>query len=81
MSVMLRASLPLFPCHLQLYHTSPRSLLTRDPQWLKHPEPSSWISVIEHAHDQWFAGAVTNMYGEKWTGPPLMPYNYWPEFV
>ncbi|TID20684.1 hypothetical protein E2P81_ATG05313 [Venturia nashicola] len=50
-------------------------------QWMKHPEPSSWMSVIEHAHDGFFAGERTNMYGERWTGPPLMPYNYWPEFV
>ncbi|KAF2742769.1 hypothetical protein M011DRAFT_529620 [Sporormia fimetaria CBS 119925] len=50
-------------------------------QWLKHPEPSSWISVLEHAHDDFFAGTRTNVYGEKWTGPSLMPYNYWPEFV
>ncbi|KAF2192989.1 hypothetical protein K469DRAFT_551599 [Zopfia rhizophila CBS 207.26] len=50
-------------------------------QWLKHPEPSSWISVLEHAHDGFFAGTRTNVYGEKWTGPNLMPYNYWPEFV
>ncbi|KAF2275390.1 uncharacterized protein EI97DRAFT_73568 [Westerdykella ornata] len=50
-------------------------------QWLKHPEPSSWISVLEHAHDGFFAGTRTNPYGEKWTGPNLMPYNYWPEFV
>jgi hypothetical protein len=50
-------------------------------QWLKHPEPSSWLSVLEHAHDGFFAGTRTNVYGEKWTGPNLMPYNYWPEFV
>ncbi|KAH7397280.1 hypothetical protein BKA66DRAFT_566401 [Pyrenochaeta sp. MPI-SDFR-AT-0127] len=50
-------------------------------QWLKHPEPSSWISVLEHAHDGFFAGERTNPYGEKWTGPSLMPYNHWPEFV
>lgn len=50
-------------------------------QWLKHPEPSSWISVLEHAHDGFFAGTRSNVYGEYWTGPPLMPYNYWPEFV
>lgn len=50
-------------------------------QWLKHPEPSSWISVLEHAHDGFFARNRTNVYGEKWTGPNLMPYNYWPEFV
>lgn len=50
-------------------------------QWLKHPEPSSWISVLEHAHDGFFARTRTNVYGEKWTGPNIMPYNYWPEFV
>ncbi|KAF2269629.1 hypothetical protein CC78DRAFT_236421 [Lojkania enalia] len=50
-------------------------------QWLKHPEPSSWISVLEHAHDGFFTRERTNPYGEKWTGPNLMPYNYWPEFV
>ncbi|KAF1976898.1 hypothetical protein BU23DRAFT_14772 [Bimuria novae-zelandiae CBS 107.79] len=50
-------------------------------QWLKHPEPSSWLSVLEHSHDGFFAGERTNPYGEKWTGPSLMPYNYWPEFV
>jgi len=50
-------------------------------QWLKHPEPSSWLSVLEHAHDGFFAGSRTNVYGEKWTGLNLMPYNYWPEFV
>ncbi|CAO2647682.1 Nn.00g086040.m01.CDS01 [Neocucurbitaria sp. VM-36] len=50
-------------------------------QWLKHPEPSSWLSVLEHAQDGFFAGKRTNPYGENWTGPSLMPYNYWPEFV
>ncbi|KAF2421134.1 hypothetical protein EJ08DRAFT_520763 [Tothia fuscella] len=50
-------------------------------QWMKHPEPSSWMSVIEHAHDGFFAGKRMNMYGEGWKGPSLMPYNYWPEFV
>jgi hypothetical protein len=50
-------------------------------QWMKHPEPSSWISVLEHAHDGFIAGKRTNPYGEKWTGPSLMPYNYWPEYV
>lgn len=50
-------------------------------QWLKHPEPSSWISVLEHAHDGFFAGTRSNPYGEYWTGLPIMPYNYWPEFV
>ncbi|KAK7534728.1 uncharacterized protein J3D65DRAFT_421420 [Phyllosticta citribraziliensis] len=50
-------------------------------QWLKHPEPSSWINVIEVAHDAFFAGTRTNPYGETWDGPDLMPYNFWPEFV
>lgn len=50
-------------------------------QWLKHPEPSSWISVLEHAQDGFFAGTRSNPYGEKWAGPSIMPYNYWPEFV
>jgi hypothetical protein len=50
-------------------------------QWLKHPEPSSWMSVIEHAHNAWFEGKRVNMYGERWEGPNVMPYNYWPEFV
>lgn len=50
-------------------------------QWMKHPEPSSWLSVVEHAHDGFFAGQRTNMYGEYWTGPQLMPYNFWPEYV
>ncbi|EKG11445.1 hypothetical protein MPH_11460 [Macrophomina phaseolina MS6] len=50
-------------------------------QWLKHPEPSSWINVMEIAHDAFFAGTRPNPYGETWGGPDLMPYNYWPEFV
>ncbi|KAJ9640416.1 hypothetical protein H2199_005955 [Coniosporium tulheliwenetii] len=50
-------------------------------QWLKHPEPSSWINVLEQAHDGFLAGRRTNAYGEKWEGPPVAPYNYWPEFV
>jgi hypothetical protein len=48
---------------------------------MKHPEPSSWMSIIEHAHDGFFAGQRQNMYGERWNGPSLMPYNFWPEFV
>jgi len=50
-------------------------------QWLKHPEPSSWLSILENAQDAFFAGKRTNPYGEKWAGPAVMPYNYWPEFV
>ena len=55
--------------------------LTLVPQWLKHPEPSSWLSVLEHAQDGYFAGSRMNPYGEKWTGPELAPYNHWPELV
>ncbi|KAF1911976.1 hypothetical protein BDU57DRAFT_459943 [Ampelomyces quisqualis] len=47
----------------------------------QHPEPSSWISVLEHAQDGFFAGSRVNVYGENWTGPALMPYNHWPELV
>ncbi|KAF1981548.1 hypothetical protein K402DRAFT_342246 [Aulographum hederae CBS 113979] len=50
-------------------------------QWSKHPEPSSWMNVLEVAHNGFFAGERTNPYGEMWEGPSLMPYNYWPEFV
>ncbi|KAK0647292.1 hypothetical protein DIS24_g7867 [Lasiodiplodia hormozganensis] len=50
-------------------------------QWLKHPEPSSWINIMEIAHDGFFAGMRQNPYGESWNGPDLMPYNYWPEYV
>jgi len=50
-------------------------------QWSKHPEPSSWMSVLERAQDGFFAGERTNMYGEIWNGPGLVGYNYWPEFV
>lgn len=50
-------------------------------QWLKHPEPSSWISVLEHAQDGYFARSRVNPYGESWTGPDLAPYNHWPELV
>ena len=50
-------------------------------QWLKRPEPSSWLDVIQSAHDGFFAGARTNVYGEKWSGPSLLPYNKWSEIV
>jgi hypothetical protein len=50
-------------------------------QWLKHPEPSSWLHVLQQAHDGFFAETRENPYGEKWTGPRLAPYNYWPEYV
>jgi hypothetical protein len=46
-----------------------------------HPEPSSWLAVVERAHDDFFAGRRTNAYGEVWAGPEVMPYYLWPEFV
>jgi len=45
-------------------------------QWSKHPEPSSWINVIQRAQDGFFSGSRTNPYGEKWTGPDLPPYEF-----
>ncbi|KAF2224533.1 hypothetical protein BDZ85DRAFT_281116 [Elsinoe ampelina] len=50
-------------------------------QWLKHPEPSSWLAVMQAAHDGFFRGERVNPYGEKWTGPELQGYNYWVENV
>ncbi|KAF1809805.1 hypothetical protein P152DRAFT_150263 [Eremomyces bilateralis CBS 781.70] len=50
-------------------------------QWMKHPEPSSWISILQDAHNDFFDGSRTNSYGEKWTGPTLLPYYLWPEFA
>ncbi|PNS21912.1 hypothetical protein CAC42_510 [Sphaceloma murrayae] len=50
-------------------------------QWLKHPEPSSWLSVIQSAHDGFFRGERTNPYGEKWTGVEVAGYNYYMENV
>ncbi|PQE30393.1 snoRNA binding protein [Rutstroemia sp. NJR-2017a WRK4] len=45
-------------------------------QWYKHPEPSSWLNVIQRAQDGFFSGSRTNPYGEKWTGPDLPPYEF-----
>lgn len=50
-------------------------------QWLKRPEPSSWLAIMQTAHDGFFAGQRTNPYGEKWLGPKLEPYNKWSELV
>ncbi|KAI9769145.1 MAG: hypothetical protein M1840_004496 [Geoglossum simile] len=50
-------------------------------QWTKHPEPSSWFDVIEHAQDGFFRGERTNPYGEQWSGPAIEPYGRWPEFA
>lgn len=49
-------------------------------QWSKHPQPNSWFDVIQKAHDGFLSGERTNPYGEKWTGPALLPYDRWPEF-
>lgn len=49
-------------------------------QWTKHPEPSSWLAVLESAHNRFFEGGV-NAYGEHWEGPDVTPYNRWPEFL
>ncbi|KAF2452845.1 hypothetical protein BDY21DRAFT_328433 [Lineolata rhizophorae] len=50
-------------------------------QWLKHPEPNSWIHVLQQAHSGFFAGERTNPYGERWEGPNVQAYNFWPEFA
>ena len=50
-------------------------------QWLKRPEPSSWLAVVQAAHDGFFAGERTNAYGEEWRGPRLVGYNRWSEMV
>ncbi|KAH0545262.1 hypothetical protein FGG08_000716 [Glutinoglossum americanum] len=50
-------------------------------QWTKHPEPSSWFDVIEHAQDGFFRGERSNPYGEYWRGPLVEPYGRWPEFA
>jgi len=49
-------------------------------QWSAHPEPNSWLSVIMDAHNGFFAGSRTNVYGEGWTGSRIQRYNLWPEF-
>jgi hypothetical protein len=46
-----------------------------------HPEPASWLAVVERAHDGFFAGTRRNAYGERWAGPEVMRYYLWPEFV
>ncbi|KAH8816067.1 snoRNA binding protein-like protein [Xylogone sp. PMI_703] len=50
-------------------------------QWLKHPEPSSWLNVIQRAQDGFFSDGRKNPYGEKWTGPPISRYEPSWEFV
>ncbi|KAI5204532.1 hypothetical protein E4T39_03590 [Aureobasidium subglaciale] len=50
-------------------------------QWLKEPEPGSWLNVLQSAHDGFFEGKRVNPYGEKWTGPELAAYNLWNDMV
>lgn len=48
--------------------------LTNCLQWLKNPEPSSWLNVIQRAQDGFFSSGRMNPYGEKWDGPSIPPY-------
>ncbi|THW91633.1 hypothetical protein D6D15_03709 [Aureobasidium pullulans] len=50
-------------------------------QWLKEPEPNSWLHVLQSAHDGFFDGSRVNPYGEKWTGPGVQGYNLWSDMV
>lgn len=50
-------------------------------QWLKNPEPSSWLNIIQRAQDGFFSGKRTNPYGEKWEGPDVAEYDVSWEFV
>ncbi|TVY60747.1 hypothetical protein LSUE1_G009958 [Lachnellula suecica] len=43
-------------------------------QWLKNPEPSSWLNVIQRAQDGFFSHGRSNPYGEKWNGPAIPEY-------
>jgi len=43
-------------------------------QWLKNPEPSSWLNVVQRAQDGFFSSGRLNPYGEKWDGPSIVPY-------
>ncbi|PBP27765.1 glycosyltransferase family 32 protein, partial [Diplocarpon rosae] len=43
-------------------------------QWRKNPEPSSWLNVIQRAHDGFFSHGRMNPYGEKWDGPTIPEY-------
>lgn len=50
-------------------------------QWLKEPEPSSWLDVLQKAQDGFFEGKRRNVYGESWTGPSVVGYNGWSDLV
>jgi hypothetical protein len=43
-------------------------------QWLKNPEPSSWLNVLQRAQDGFFSHGRMNPYGEKWDGPVIEEY-------
>lgn len=43
-------------------------------QWLKNPQPSSWLNVVQRAQDGFFSHGRMNPYGEKWTGPSIPEY-------
>ncbi|RDL37051.1 Uncharacterized protein BP5553_04484 [Venustampulla echinocandica] len=43
-------------------------------QWLKNPEPSSWLNVAQRAQDGFFSHGRLNPYGEKWEGPSIAEY-------
>ncbi|KUJ12470.1 snoRNA binding protein-like protein [Mollisia scopiformis] len=43
-------------------------------QWLKNPEPSSWLNVVQRAQDGFFSHGRLNPYGEKWDGPAIPEY-------
>jgi hypothetical protein len=48
--------------------------LTSSLQWVKNPEPSSWLNVVQRAQDGFFSSGRKNPYGETWDGPPIAPY-------
>ncbi|KAF2753416.1 hypothetical protein EJ05DRAFT_494895 [Pseudovirgaria hyperparasitica] len=50
-------------------------------QWAKQPEPSSWLDVLQQAHNEFFAGTSTNPYGEQWEGPEVLAYDFYPQLI
>lgn len=43
-------------------------------QWSTQPQPSSWFDVLRRAHNDFFKGDRTNVYGETWSGPAVADY-------
>jgi hypothetical protein len=43
-------------------------------QWSAVYEKGSWVDVFVRAHDRFFDGEGTNLYGERWNGPKLAAY-------